>query len=244
MVTNCNMWDKFMNRPSIECLHLFADEYAKSGELGDLRNHNMVLLDIGEWEEAKHNFIKIINEEEYSGEGDFINLGMIEWFLGNTSSAIHFWRRSINTEFAACPGAPDTPLVLWYAGQRLNDKKLIKESLKKIKRYWKVTDYGAFSGWMGTVAIAGLLMDKVPANVFLYQWKEQEGSLEHRRSCRANFWVGMKCLEEGDETTGVSYFKAAFSGPKIIIGEYEYFLAKWEYSKLTGENLWIVSDKP
>ena len=239
MVTTMEMWDKFMSRPSIECLELFKNEYKKNGDLPDLRNHNMVLMDIGEWERAKSNCIKMINEEEDTGDGDFIQMGMIEWFLGNISSAIDFWKKSMDTEYAACPGAPDTPLLLWYAGQQLGDEKLIRKSLKKLKHYWKVPDYKVFNGWMGTVAIAGFLMGKVPADVFLHEWKDEEkGSIEDRRLCRANFWVGMKCLEEGDETTAAAYFKSAFSGPKIAILEYEYFLAKWEFSRLTKQNLW------
>lgn len=231
-----NMWEEFMNKPSAECITLFEEEYKKSGALPDLRNHNLVLMDIGEWEQAKINCLKIIDEEEYLGDGDLIEVGMVEWFLGNTSSAIDFWKQSMNTPYAACPGAPDSPLLLWYAGQQIADKKLVKESLKKLKRYWKVRDYKVFSGWMGTVAIAGFLMDKVPTNVFLYEWKDEDkGSLEYRRLCRTNFWVGMKCLIEGDETTAATYFKSAFSGPKIAILEYEYFLAKWEYSRLKEE---------
>jgi len=144
----------------------------------------------------------------------------------------------MDTPYAACPGAPDSPLLLWYAGQQIADKKLVKESLKKLKRYWKVRDYRVFNEWMGTVAIAGFLMDKVPANVFLHEWKDEIDALEYRRMCRANFWIGMKCLEEGDETTAAAYFKSAFSCSKIAILEYEYFLSKWEYSRLSGQNLW------
>ncbi|MBE0535683.1 MAG: hypothetical protein IH624_08430 [Phycisphaerae bacterium] len=239
VVTNGGMWERFMKTPSIECLDLFESEYKQSGELGDLRNHNMVLMDIGEWQIAKVNCEMIIEKSEHTIEDDFINLGMIEWFLENTSSAIKFWKESINTQFAACPGAPDTPLILWYAGQRLGDEKLVKQSLKKLKRYWKVEDYREFSGWRGTATIAGFLLDKVPDDVFLYDWKDEErGSIEDRRLCRANFWAGMKCLEQGDETAAVTYFKCAFSGPKIAILQYEYFLAKWEYANMSHD--WSV----
>ena len=239
MVTDGNMWDRFMDTPSIECLDLFENEYKKSGELGDLYNHNLVLIDIGKWQKAKNNCMKMINERECSCEDDFIEMGMMEWFLGNTSSAIDYWRQSLNTQYAACPGAPDTPLVLWYAGQRLSDEKLVKQSLNKLKHYWKVPNYRALSDWRGTVSIAGLLMDKVPAAVFLHDWKDgEEGSLEDRRLCRAKFWAGMKCLICDDEATAIAFFKSAFSGGKIAILEYEYFLAKWEYSRITGENVW------
>jgi len=233
VVTTADMWDEFMKRPSIECLGLFRSEYMKSGALPDLYNHNLVVLDIGDWEEAKRNCAKIINDQKFTCEADFINMGMIEWFLGDTSSAIDFWQQSMHTDYAACPGAPDGPLLLWYAGQRLGDEKLVTKSLKKLRRYWKVSDYRVFSGWMGTVAIAGFLMDKVPADVFLHEWKDEEkGPLEDRRMCRANFWAGMKCLVEGKESTAALYFKSAFSRSKMAIGEYEYFLAKWEYSNI------------
>lgn len=236
------MWDPFdelLSKPSHESIAIFEREYERTGQLGHLSNLVLALLDIGSWRRAKDICEKIINNREYSGDGDFIMLGIAYWCMGNTSSAIDTWKQSINTQYALCPGAPDTPLLLWYAGQRLNDGKLIKQSLKKIKRYWKVPDYKVLSGWMGTVAIAGLLMDKVPANIFLHEWKDEEkGVIEDRRLCRAHFWIGMKCLEEGDETTATSYFKSAFSGNKIAILQYEYFLAKWEYSRLTGKNIW------
>lgn len=239
MVTNGDMWDRFMNTPSIECLSLFENEYKKSGELGDLRNHNIVLMDIGEWQKAKANCKIIIERSEHTHEDDLISLGMIEWFLGNVPTAVEFWKKSINTQFAACPGAPDTPLILWYAGQRLGDEKLIKQSINKLKRYWKVTNYREISNWRGTVSIAGLLIEKVPARVFLHEWKdEKEGPFEDQRLCRAKFWAGMKCLIDDDETTAIPFFKSAFSGGKIAILEYEYFLAKWEYSRLTGKDVW------
>ena len=175
-------------------IQVLQDEYSRTGDLPTLRNLDLFLLDIGEWQRVKNDCETIIKKSEYTHETDLIYVGMAEWFLGNTSSAIDFWRRSIKAEFAACPGAPDTPLLLWYAGQRTDDKKLLKESLKKLRRYWKVPDYRVFNGWMGTVAIAGFLLDEVPADVFLHEWKDEEkGSLEARRSCRANFWVGMKC---------------------------------------------------
>jgi len=227
-----------LNRPKSEAIQVLQDEYIRTRDLPTLYNLNLVLLDVGDWQRAKSNCFKIINEQEYTCETDFIKMGMIEWFLGNTSSAIDFWKQSMNTQYAACPGAVDGPLILWYAGQQLGDEKLVKESLKKLKRYWKVPDYRVWRGWQGTVAIAGFLLNWVPVNVFLYEWKNEIDALEHRRMCRANFWVGMKCLKEGDETTVVAYFKSAFSCPKIAMLEYEYFLAKWEYSRLTGENLW------
>ncbi len=234
------MWDPFdelLSKPSHESIVVFEREYERTGQVGHLANLGLALLDIGDWWHAKKMYEKIINKSEDTCEGFFITIGIAEWFLGNTSSAIDFWKQSMNAQYAACPGAVDGPLILWYAGKRLGDDKLVKGSLKKLKRYWKVQDYRVFSGWMGTVAIAGFLLDKVPVNVFLNEWKSNAGSPEYRRLCRANFWVGMKCLEEGDETTAAAYFKSAFSTKKIAILEYEYFLAKWEYSRLTKQNI-------
>ncbi|MFA5554701.1 MAG: hypothetical protein WDA68_09140 [Phycisphaerae bacterium] len=229
-----------MNNLSSECLDLFLDEYKKSGELGDLRNHNLVLMDIGEWQKAKSNCIKIIDKEEHSGDSDFIDLGLTKWFMGDYKNAIEFWKRSLETEYTVDPVGPiNGLLVLWYAGQQISDEKLVDKSLKKLKQYWKVHDYRVFNEWPGTIAIAGFLLDKVPTNTFLHEWKDMGGgSLEHQRLCRVNFWVGMKCLEEGNESTATAYFRSAFYNSKRAIQKYEYFLAKWEYSRLTGKILW------
>jgi len=238
MVTTNDMWERFMNSPSLDCLDLFENEYKNSGELGDLHNHNLVLMDVGRWEQVKQNCTRIIKEAKYSYEVDFIEAGIAEWFLGDKSSAIQYWKKSLRTQFAACPGAPDGTLILWYAGQLLDDNKLVTQSMKKIKQYWKVQDYSEFKGWMGPVAIAGFIMDKVPVDIFLNEWKLEESTgLEARRFCRAHFWVGMKLLDQNQEQA-IKHFKAAYSADKRAILEYEYFLAKWEYARLTGQNLW------
>jgi hypothetical protein len=222
--------------PKSEAIQALQNEHNRTGDLPTLRNLNMLLMDIGEWQRTKTNCTKIIEEEKYSNDGDYITLGMADWFMGDKTSAIDSWKQAVNAQYVDAAGPIDGPLILWYAGQRLGDEKLVKESLKKLKRFWKVQDYRVFSEWPGTIAIAGFLLDEVPANVFLHEWKW--GNLEDRRICRANFWLGMKCLEEGDETTAAAYFKSAFSGPKIAILEYEYFLAKREFSRLTKQNLW------
>ena len=235
MVTTVEVWDEFMNRPSIECLDIFKNEYRRSGELGDLRNLNMVLMDVGEWQKAKDNCLKIINEEEDSCDDDFIVMGMLEWFMGNTTTAVNLWRQAREAKYADSVGAIDGPIVLWYAGRRLNDEKLIRYSLKKLKKFWKITDYRKIVKWPGTQAIAGFILGEVPVDDFLVKWKWE--ALEHRRPCRANFWVGMTLLER-DEEQAIKHFKAAFSADKHAILEYEYFLAKWEYARLTGQNVW------
>jgi len=240
MVTTMEMWDEFMNRPSVECLDLFGDEYKKSGESSDLYNHNLVLLDIGNWKRAKINCETIIKKSEHTCDADFIKMGMLEWFLHNTSSAIDFWKQALNAEYTDLVGPIDGPLVLWYAGLQLDDDKLIRSSLKKLKRFWKVTEYRKIVKWPGTQAIAGFLLGEVPAEDFLNKWKVSNDIYEHRRLCRANFWVGMTLLGSSEDKA-IQHFKAAFSENKIAILQYEYFLAKWEYARLTKQNLW--SDK-
>ncbi len=225
-----------MNCSGHEGVRLFQEEYEETGDSGVLNNLIIALLDVGDWKQAKSVCERVINESEYSCDSGFIRIGMGDWFMGNESSAIDYWQQAVDAEYVDAVGPIDGPLILRYAGQRLDDDKLVKNSLKKLKKFWKVKDYRAFDEWPGTIAIAGFLLDEVPANVFLHEWKW--GNLEDRRLCRANFWVGMKCLEEGDEQTAIAYFKAAFSGPKIAILEYEYFLAKWEFSRLTKQNLW------
>ncbi len=236
MVTTLDMWEEFMRKPSIESVSLFENEYKQSGDIPTLRNLNLVLMDIGNWQHAKSNFEKIIEKSERTNDGDLIEIGMVNWFMGNELTAIDFWKQACDAEYTDAAGAIDGPLILWYAGQRLGDQKLVNKSLKRLKKFWKVKDYRLLAKeWPGTTAIAGFLLDKVPEYVFLNDWKWSPGSLEYRRLCRANFWVGMKIMNQSEEKA-IQHFKTAFSENKIAILEYEYFLSKWEYSRLTKNN--------
>jgi hypothetical protein len=230
-------WEEFMNKPSAECITLFENEYKRTGDLPTLYNHNLVLMDINEWRTARENFKIIIRKSEYSCDAYLIRMGMIDWFAGNIASAIDFWNQACNAEFTDSIGAIDGPLVLWYAGRYLKDKKLLGDSQKKLKKFWKVTDYRKIVKWPGTIAIAGFLLDQVPGDDFLVKWKWLAAeALEHRRLCRTHFWIGIKLLEQNAEQA-IRHFKAAYSANKIGILQYEYFLAKWEYARLTKQDI-------
>jgi tetratricopeptide (TPR) repeat protein len=228
---------EFLRRPSQEGIALFEREYGRTGALGQLFNLGLALLDVGDWHRAKDTYGKIINESDYTIDAHFIMRGMADWFLGNTSSAIESWKQAVDAGYTDAAGPIDGPLILWYAGRRLGDEKLVKGSLKKLRRFWKVKDYRVIDEWPDSPAIAGFLLEKVPKNVFLNEWKWPAGSAEYRRLCRAQFWVGMKGLDRSEDEA-IKHFKTAFSTNKIAIGEYEYFLAKWEYARLTNVNLW------
>jgi tetratricopeptide (TPR) repeat protein len=233
-----DIWEKFINNPSKMCISLFEEEYRKTGDLPTLYNHNLVLLDIGDWPRAKSNYETIIKKSESSCDAHFIRIGMTDWFLGNITIAINYWKRACSAVYVDSVGAIDGPIVLWYAGQCLRDEKLAKESVKRMKKYWTVTDYTKIVKWPGTIAIAGFLLDQVPIDDFLVKWKwEGPEPLEIRRLCRAHFWVGMKLLGQNQEQA-IKHFKAAYSADKRAILQYEYFLAKWEYARLTGQDLW------
>lgn len=226
-------FSKLIDEPTNGAILLLEDEYKQTGDIPTLRNLNFMLMDMGNWQYAKSNWEKIIEESEHIIDGDLIDIGMVNWFTGNELTAIDFWKRACDAEYTDAAGAIDGPLILWYAGQRLGDQKLVNKSLKKLKRFWRVKEYRLFAKeWPGTTAIAGFLLDKVPEDVFLNDWKWSPEPLEYRRLCRANFWVGMKELDKSEDKAN-QHFKTAFSANKIGILEYEYFLAKWEYSRLT-----------
>jgi len=228
-------------QPRHKAIALLEDEYKRTGDVPTLRNSNLLLLDIGAWKSAKCNCERIIEESEHTHDKDLIEMGMVDWFTGNISSAIDSWRKAIRAEYTDAIGAIDGPLILWYGGARLGDDRLMRQSLKKLERFWKVKDYHVFSEWPGTSAIAAFLLDKVPEPVFLNKWKWE--NLENRRLCRAHFWVGMRRLDKSKDEA-IRHFHAAFSRNKIAILEYEYFLAKWEYSRLTGEDWNTLGSQP
>ncbi len=227
-----------INGSNTEAIQILQDEYNRTGDLPILFNLDLILLDNGSWQRVKDNCEVIIKKSKDSHELDFIISGMAEWFMGNQISGVNFWMQSMDTEYADLAGAINGPLNIWYAGCRLKDDKLIKLSLRKLKSFWKVTDCRKIVKWPGTQAIAGFLLDQIPQEDFLVKWK-WDGSevLEVRRLCRAHFWVGMKLLDQNQEQA-IKHFKAAYSADKRAILEYEYFLAKWEYARLTGQNLW------
>jgi len=221
--------------PRGEAIVALADEYKRTGEVPTLRNLTLLLLDVGKWQFAKEN-CRVLTEA-CSCDADFISSGMVDWFMGDQSSAMALWRIACDAEYTDIVGPIDGPLVLWYAGRRLDDKKLIEQSLTMLKRFWRNIDYREIDKWPGTQAIAGFLLGEVPVDTFLRHWTCNAVALEHRRSCRANFWMGMTMIETAPEK-GIEYFFTAYSKSNIAMLQYEYFLAKWEYSRLTNRDLW------
>lgn len=227
-----------INDSKTKAIQILQNEYNQTGDFSILFNLNLILLDNGSWQRVKENCEIIIKESKESHELDFIILGMAEWFMGNQMSAVNFWMRSMDTEYTDLAGAINGPLIIWYAGYRLKEDKLIQISLRKLASFWKAKDCRKIMKWPGTRAIAGFLLDYIPKEEFLVKWKcDGPEVLEVRRLCRAHFWVGMKLLDQNQEQA-IKHFKAAYSADKRAILEYEYFLAKWEYARLTDQNLW------
>jgi len=192
-------------------------------------------MDIGDWERAQRNYIDVISREQRTCESDFIMKGITQWFQGDVASAIESWRQSMDAPYADKAGSINGPLALWYASRQLADEKLRDFSERELKRYWRVRDYRSVTGWIDSLAIAGFVLRQVPAEVFLSDWKADICAMESRRLTRVHFWVGMVTF---NQSAAAAHFREAFSRDRIGILEYEYFLAKGEYSRLTGENPW------
>jgi hypothetical protein len=228
-------WIEFMTKPSREVISLFEDEYRKSGDAHKLGNLALALIDAGEWQLAYETCRKCHAETEGSSDYDIMHMGLCQWFLNNTVGAIELWKTAADATYTDVCGPVDSSLLLYYAGCRLRNRSMLQNSLRSMRRFWRIKDYTKVVKWPGTPAIVGYLMGVVPGPVILCQWSEDVPALEYRRQCRVNFWLGLNSLDE-DIGSAIHSFKAAFSRSKIGVLHYEYFLAKWEYARLTGEN--------
>jgi hypothetical protein len=229
-----NTWIEFMTRPSEHVVALFKKEYDESGDPYKLRNLVLALVDAGKWQCAYELSGKCYAETGSNCDFDLILMGLCQWFLSQENAAIELWRTAMDAEYTDICGAIDSPLILYYAGRRLGDQTIVDDSLKALKRFWRIRDHTKVKRWPGTPAIAGYLIGAVPGTIVLNEWKQEIQPLEYRRQCRVNFWMGVTLLGRPEEEAA-SFFKSAFTANKIGVLQYEYFLAKWEYSRLTGQ---------
>lgn len=232
-----NSWERFIEGSSEEGAELFRKEYEQTQEKGALYNLGLALMDMERFDEARDVYCRILEMEEREdsvGEGTLIYLGMTEWMKKNPTEAIGTWKKSFHTPYVEAGAGLAGHSMVWYGAIRTGDEKLKQREEKAIKRLWKVPDPDKLTYWPGPFAIAGYILGQVSAETFLNRWKESHPIIEARRLCRANFWAGVR---ESNVIESRRHFHHSFSRSKVGILEFEYFLAKWEWKRLSPSSV-------
>lgn len=225
-MTGMTDWQLFIEGSSEEAAIRFIDSYAVTGDQPTLRNCATALIDCGNWDLAREMWdtvIKHATELNKTADEDFINRGIIEWMDGQPWKAIDLWRLSLETVYTDIAGGVIGPAVLWFAGYRLNDAKLLKEATKLLRKFKLGERAKSIRFWPGPRGVASYLLDEVDTETFLNVWREGP-ALSFRRDCVANFWASVR---EPDERIAIRRLKQALVDKGAIL-ECEYFLAKHE----------------
>jgi len=234
MHINHETWNLFFNSPSEQFVELFKKEFERTNQAPDLTNLGTVYLDTNRIQEARDAFRRALEMDKQARtvELTFTLLGISEWFLGNFNEAIKLWEQSLDAQFADEAGGVEGPALMWYGALRTENPKLKARAEKLVGRFWKIKDPTTLNFWPGPVAVAGYILDRVDTHTFLNVWQCENRTLELRRLCRANFWTGVKC---DVPQTAREFFEEAFTNSKVAILEPEYFLAKWEFQRLSAK---------
>ncbi len=224
-------WEALQRGQTQQALQLLQQEYERAPSGPRLNNMALALLELGQYEDAlaayEHSR-ELEIEEGTLCEGTQVHIGIAHWLLGNTHAALEAWAASLDTPYADSAGGVLGPAMLWYGAERTGETRTKTKASKLLRTFWKYKAPAVIRNWPGPAAVAGYILGKVPTELFLNQWQEPNPTLELRRRCRANFWVGVR--SDSPETAKVC-FSNAFSGARVAILESEYFLAKWEFQR-------------
>jgi tetratricopeptide (TPR) repeat protein len=226
-------WEEFIKGPSERAIGLFRSEYDRTGNPGTLMNLGLAYLDLGRTKDARGTFEHLLQTGHYEPtEKTLILVGVNEWLLGDYSNALGAWKRSLSTHYTDEAGGVSGASALWYGALRSGDVTLAKTAERRLRKLWSRGKVLALDKtWPGSIAIAGYILGDVLGEALL-ECKCDHAILEIRRLCRVNFWVGVKSL---DMNSAATWFHKALACDKRAILEYEYFLARWEYNRLTSE---------
>ena len=221
-----DLWDQFIEGPRGRFVESFRQNYETRKGLPYLYNLGIALMDSNQFEEARDVFARLAGLEADSNlvsDATLIRLGTAEWFLGNPGKAISNWLKSLEADYGDEAGGIGAAACVWYAGIRTGDKKLIAKSEKALRRLSKRRLPASRDCWPGPIAIAEFLLDEIQPDSLLVM-KARDQTLESRRLCRVNFWMGIRSNKP--QLAQAMFLRACQS--RVAILEDEYFLASWE----------------
>lgn len=211
---------------------------ADTGDLPSLANRALAFLNLGDVDRALADAIRWEQEHPRQrldpADGGLCTIGMLYWLKGNGSTALAAWDEAVTgllfgrITFSDASGGVGAAALLWFgAGPSADRAPLRNKALTLIKKRLKTKRGNDWPGPVGMYLIgnmSGALLRSVA------QAGEHE-KIAARQLCVADFYLGVKALEESDAERGEQLLAESVAlGAKSLIEE-EYYLARYELTR-------------
>jgi tetratricopeptide (TPR) repeat protein len=144
-------WSLIQNGEFEKALKNTTEEYELNGTDFSLRNRAKLLLLLKDYRGALNDYLVILNKVDSfytnnknyqdnvinKGDGDYINLGVAYWLLGEYQHAVKMWTDSMTLRLRYTSNIMIPPCIVYFAGVYLKDCQILKEAKKYIKKRYK-----------------------------------------------------------------------------------------------------------
>lgn len=240
-------WSLVSAQRYAEAAEAYLRCFAEGGGPFALRGRAKALLLAGRSAESLQAFLQVIEmtEPEHRGDGDFIDVGICQWYLGQPAEAVAVWRQGLSAPYTDAAGGVVCPAFLLYAGVRLKNDRLDAKAVRILRGHWSKHLRRVRQGPAKTarqahedLVHAGLCSwPGVLVPFLLGQISEPEldeaasctpsDVLRSRWHCQADFFAGVRALQEGNDESFRERMSRCAARPGGEL-EHEFCLARWE----------------
>jgi tetratricopeptide (TPR) repeat protein len=217
-------WQLVMDGRYDEALEEYARQYAEDGRTSNLTNRGLVYLLKGEYAAALEDFKRVVTTKDprLLAAVEFVLEGICYWYLYRPDEAVQTWRRGVTAPYQDAAGGVESPALLLYAAERLDDAPLRKEAWRLLRKHSR-RKLGAWPG-----PIVPYLLGKIDTGALEEAARATDVDiLRVRHQCQADFHVAVRALREGYwEAFQERMIRCAGSSRGLL--EHEYYLARWE----------------
>lgn len=220
-----DVWSLIQNGFFEKACEVADSEYEQTGNIFILRNKVYALLHLKQYDEVISLTEFLIKERNGESDTDFIFCGIAYWLTKNYYKAIQIWQSAEDCKYTDAAGGVELQVILYFAGVKSNDKKLIGKSSKKLARLLKGKQAANWPAPLGRFMLNELTQIELQNNI------SQTPVLRERQLCQADFVKAIKELEKGNEIGYRNELQNCISYGSSSYLEQLYYLAKGEIER-------------
>lgn len=220
-------WQLWVDGHYEAAIALYTEMYETDGRTSNLYNRGSIHVEIGEYEKALEDFALMasVQDPAYRTDGQHMFQGICYWYLNQPQRAVEMWKAGLDAPYTDAAGGVRQPAILLYAGLRLDDMALQKESVRLLRKHARCK----LNAWPGP--IVPFLLDKIDEQELLrHTQSSSQERLIGRWQCQAAFYSAVHALHHDDRARfGQHIARCAASQDGRL--EHEHYLARWEIER-------------
>jgi hypothetical protein len=201
-------------------------------------NRGIAYLNLGQYDKALADFRTADEVHPSRTDGYLQTMGIAQWLAGRESEATTTWHALViahergKIQYSDGAGGVESPSLLWFAAVRLGRSELLKAARHLLKakassKNWRCQSWPA--------PIAKFLLGRIKEDRLRSQVADVPPLLRARQLCQAEFYIGVRRLQQGDYAGARKAFRTAAKLTEATLAD-EYYLALHESKRpLRGE---------